>query len=80
LVNPDDPLDFLRQEGDAPTLPEAAYRFCRHEQGVDVVLTGTGNSAHLQANVEAILKPALPSGVLQRLKTIFGNLDTLTGN
>jgi aryl-alcohol dehydrogenase-like predicted oxidoreductase len=79
-VNPDDPLDFLRQEGGAATVPEAAYRFCRHEQGVDVVLTGTGNSAHLQANVEAILKPALPSGVLQRLETIFGNLDTLTGN
>ena len=79
-VNADDPLDFLRQEGGAPTLPEAAYRFCRHEQGVDVVLTGTGNSEHLRENVEAILKPALPSGVLQRLETIFGNLDTLTGN
>lgn len=79
-VNANDPLDFVRQEGGVPTLPEAAYRFCRHEQGVDVVLTGTGDSAHLQANVEAILKPALPSGVLQRLETIFGNLDTLTGN
>ena len=79
-VNADDPLDFLRQEGGAPTLPEAAYRFCRHEQGVDVVLTGTGNSEYLRENVEAILKSALPSGVLQRLKTIFGNLDTLTGN
>jgi L-galactose dehydrogenase len=80
LVNPDDPLDFLRQEGDAPTLPEAAYRFCRHEQGVDVVLTGTGSPEHLRENVEAILKPALASGVLQRLETIFGKLDTLTGN
>ncbi len=79
-VNASDPLDFVRQEGGAPTLPEAAYRFCRHEQGVDVVLTGTGNPEHLRENVEAILKPALPSSVLQRLKTIFGNLDTLTGN
>jgi aryl-alcohol dehydrogenase-like predicted oxidoreductase len=79
-VNPEDPLDFLRQEGGAATLPEAAYRFCRHEQGVDVVLTGTGNPDHLKENVEAILRPPLPSGVLQRLETIFGNLDTLTGN
>jgi len=79
-VNADDPLDFLRREGGAATLPEAAYRFCRHEQGVDVVLTGTGNPEHLRENVEAILKPKLASGVLQRLETIFGNLDTLTGN
>jgi aryl-alcohol dehydrogenase-like predicted oxidoreductase len=79
-VNADDPLDFLRQEGGAATLPEAAYRFCRHEQGVDVVLTGTGNPEHLRENVEAILKPALPSGARQRLEAIFGNLETLTGN
>ena len=79
-VNANDPLDFVRQAGGATTLPEAAYRFCRHEQGVDVVLTGTGNSEHLKENVEAILKPALPSDVLQRLDAIFGNLDTLTGN
>ena len=79
-VNPDDPLDFLRQEGGVATLPEAAYRFCRYERGVNVVLTGTGSPEHLRENVEAILKPALPSGVLQRLETIFGNLDTLTGN
>jgi predicted aldo/keto reductase-like oxidoreductase len=79
-VNPKDPLAFLRQEGGAATLPEAAYRFCRHEPGVNVVLTGTGNPEHLRENVEAILKPVLPSRVLQRLETIFGNLDTLTGN
>jgi len=79
-VNPDDPLDFMRQEGGAATLPEAAYRFCRHEQGVDVVLTGTGSPAHLRENVEAILKPSLPSGVRRRLASIFGNLDHLTGN
>ncbi len=79
-VNPDDPLDFLRRESGAATLPETAYRFCRHEQGVDVVLTGTGNSEHLRENVEAILKPALPTGARQGLETIFGKLDTLTGN
>jgi aryl-alcohol dehydrogenase-like predicted oxidoreductase len=79
-LNVNDPLDFVREESGAATLPEAAYRFCRHEQGVDVVLTGTGNPEHLKANVEAILKPALPKSVRQRLETIFGNLDYLTGN
>jgi len=79
-VNPDDPLDFVRPKGEAATLPEAAYRFCRHEPGIDIVLTGTGNPEHLQANVAAILKPALPQRVLQRLDQLFGKLDDLTGN
>lgn len=79
-VNTEDPLDFVRRNGGAATLPEAAYRFCRHEPGVDVVLTGTGNAEHLKANVEAILKPALPSGVRQELAVLFGTLDHLTGN
>lgn len=76
----DDPLGFLLRESDAATLPEAAYRFCRHEPGVDVVLTGTGNPEHLKENISAILKPALPQPVLSKLKELFGSLDHLTGN
>lgn len=76
----DDPLGFLLRESDAATLPEAAYRFCRHEPGVDVVLTGTGNPEHLNENISAILKPALPHAVLSKLKGLFGSLDHLTGN
>jgi len=79
-VNPDDPLGFVLRDGGAATLPEAAYRFCRHEAGVDVVLTGTGNPAHLKSNIESILKPALSNTVLQKLEKIFGNIDYLTGN
>lgn len=79
-VNPDDPLDFVLREGGAATLPEAAYRFCRHQAGVDVVLTGTGNPAHLNSNVESILKPPLPEAVLWKLEEIFGRIDYLTGN
>jgi len=79
-VNADDPLGFVLRDGGAATLPEAAYRFCRHEANVNVVLTGTGNPAHLKSNVESILKPALPKAVLQKLEEIFGNIDYLTGN
>lgn len=79
-IDTNDPLGFLIKETDAATLPEAAYRFCRHEQGVDVVLTGTGNPAHLKENVAAILKPALPKPVLKKLEDLFGDLDYLTGN
>jgi L-galactose dehydrogenase len=73
-------IDFMLRESDATTLPEVAYRFCRHEGGVHLVLTGTGNPAHLKANVESILKPPLPNSVLQKLEEVFGDLDHLTGN
>ena len=79
-VNADDPLDFVRKDGGAASLAEAAYRFCRHEQAVDVVLTGTGNPEHLKANIESTLKPPLPKTVLLRLDALFGKLDFLTGN
>ena len=76
----DDPLGFLLKETDASTLPEAAYRFCRHERGVDVVLTGTGNADHLKENIAAILKAPLPQASLEKLARLFGGLDYLTGN
>ena len=79
-VDVNDPLGFLLKETDAATLPEAAYRFCRHERGVDVVLTGTGNAEHLNENISAILKPPLPKAALDKLDTLFGALDFLTGN
>lgn len=80
ILDANDPLGFVLQQSDAATLPEAAYRFCRHERGVDIVLTGTGSAAHLEENIAAILKPALPRNILDRLDTIFGKLDFLTGN
>src|SRR5262245_36360458 len=75
-----DLVNFMLGESGAQTLPEVAYRFCRHECGVNVVLTGTGNPEHLKANVESILKPALPEPVLQKLEASFGKLNHLTGN
>jgi aryl-alcohol dehydrogenase-like predicted oxidoreductase len=50
-VDAADPLGFL---GDGKAVVEAAYRFCRHEPGATVVLTGTGDPEHLKANVAAI--------------------------
>ncbi len=74
------PLSFLIQKGNASTLPEAAYRFCRHEPGVHVVLTGTGNPDHLKANIESLSKPPLHRADLQRLHEIFGKVDSVTGD
>src|SRR5262249_47177844 len=74
LAEPPDPLGFLIQEGGASTWPDAAYRFVRHEPGVDVVLFGTGNPEHLRTNIASILKPRLPEADRRQLATLFGHL------
>jgi aryl-alcohol dehydrogenase-like predicted oxidoreductase len=76
----DDPLGFLLEDGKADSLAEAAYRFCRYEPGVHVVLSGTGNPDHLVQNVESLLKPPLPAEDVERLKRIFARVDTVSGN
>ena len=76
-VDADDPLGFL---GDGHAVVEAAYRYCRHEPGADVILTGTGDPEHLKANVAAIQAPPLPPEILARLDTIFGRVDSVSGN
>ena len=74
LADRDNPLDFLIHESGATTLTDAAYRFVRHERGVDVVLFGTGSPDHLKTNIESILKPPLPAGDRDRLASLFGHL------
>jgi len=74
LARSDDPLDFLVHAGGASSLTDAAYCFARHEPGVDVVLFGTGDRAHLQANIESILEPPLPEADRARLAELFGHL------
>ncbi len=73
-----DPLGFLRAH--AGSLIEAAYRFCRHEPGIDVVLTGTGKIDHLTENVAAINGPPLPPAARERLAALFGAVDCISGD
>jgi aryl-alcohol dehydrogenase-like predicted oxidoreductase len=68
------PLDFLVYEGGASSVTDAAYRYVRHEPGVDVVLFGTSNPEHLRTNIESILKPPLPDADRARLATLFSHL------
>jgi len=75
-----DPLGFLRDQAGTHSVVEAAYRFCRHEPGAQVILTGTGDVAHLNANVAAIQAPPLPSDVLARLTRLFGKVASVSGN
>jgi aryl-alcohol dehydrogenase-like predicted oxidoreductase len=73
-VDLNDPLGFLIHEGGASTMTEAAYRFVRHEPGVDVTLFGTGDAGHLRTNVESLLKPPLPEADRAKLAALFGHL------
>jgi aryl-alcohol dehydrogenase-like predicted oxidoreductase len=74
IANSADPLEFLVHAGGASSVPDAAYRFVRHEPGVEVVLFGTGDPEHLRTNIASILKPPLPEADRVRLAELFGHL------
>ena len=73
-----DPLGFLKDGTEG--IVDAAYRFCRHEPGIDIVLTGTGKVEHLKENVASITRGPLPAKALARLEELFGNVDSVSGN
>ena len=75
LGREENPLGFLVHEGGATSVTDAAYRFARHEPGVDVVLFGTGEIAHLKSNIKSILSPPLPEADRARLAELFGHLS-----
>jgi aryl-alcohol dehydrogenase-like predicted oxidoreductase len=80
LIDPDagqNPLDFAVAA--AESLPDAAYRFCRMEPGIHVVLSGTGNQQHLEENIASILRPPLPDHVRARIIELFARVDTVSG-
>jgi aryl-alcohol dehydrogenase-like predicted oxidoreductase len=74
LADDPDPLGFLIHPHGATSLTDAAYRYVRHEPGVDVVLFGTGDQAHLRSNIESILRPPLPQADRDKLKELFSHL------
>jgi aryl-alcohol dehydrogenase-like predicted oxidoreductase len=74
LAKDPDPLGYLVHPAGASSVIDAAYRFVRHEPGVDVVLFGTGEPGHLRSNIESILKPPLPEADRERLTSLFGHL------
>jgi aryl-alcohol dehydrogenase-like predicted oxidoreductase len=75
LGETDDPLGFLVHADGADSMIDAAYRFVRHEPGVDVVLFGTGDAAHLRTNIASLLKPPLPATDRAKLLALFGRLE-----
>lgn len=72
-----DPRDALGYLGD---VRDAAYRFCAHEPGADVVLTGTGSPEHLEENVRSLCAPPLAPELLERLERSFGHVTSVSGH
>jgi aryl-alcohol dehydrogenase-like predicted oxidoreductase len=75
LADAPNPFGFLLHEAGASNITEAAYRFARHEPGVDVVLFGTGDPDHLRANIAALSAPPLPLADRLTLTKLFGRLS-----
>jgi aryl-alcohol dehydrogenase-like predicted oxidoreductase len=74
------PFKEALDTGICRSLAEMAYRFCLHEPGIDVVLTGTGSVEHLRENRKAADGPPLPGRLLETLRTLFGSVDSVSGN
>jgi L-galactose dehydrogenase len=74
-----DPCGFLVRDGDARTLTEAAYRYCRHLAGASVVLTGTSQREHLVENIASIESASLSDASLRMIDAVFGRVVSVTG-
>jgi aryl-alcohol dehydrogenase-like predicted oxidoreductase len=78
-VDVNNPFDFMVHHGGAVNVPDAAYRFCRYEPGVHVVLSGTGNAEHLAMNVQSLDRPPLPTEDVEKANRLFERVDNVTG-
>ncbi len=78
-IDGENPLGFLIHDGGAIDLTDAAYRFCRYEPGTHVIFSGTGNPAHLKANVESFTRPPLPPEDMKKLMNMFKDVDSVSG-
>ena len=72
-------LRGLLESGACGSLTEAAYRYCRHEPGLDCLLVGTGSEEHLRQNVIDAQKPPLPADFLASFEPLFAGITAMSG-
>ena len=80
VASAEEPLGWLIESGEAGTLVEAAYRYAAYTEGVSTVMTGTIDPAHLEHNVESVLKGPLSAEATERLRREFGSVTDPIGN
>ncbi|MXO71220.1 aldo/keto reductase [Alteraurantiacibacter buctensis] len=78
-LDPADPFGAFTRHPDIAGQLDLAYRFCRHEPGAQVVLTGTGSTTHLDENLAAIQRPPLPEEVRATLMRVFARATSASG-
>lgn len=78
IIDINNPLGFITNSKAADSIVEAAYRFCRHFDGIDVVLSGTGNINHLEENIKSLQKQPLPKDISKKIIDIFGKVDNVS--
>lgn len=76
--NMNDPPGFLDHEGGAVSVSDMAYRSSLYEPGLNVILAGTLNAAHLAENLESFNRPPLPEEDTKKLRHLFRNVYSAT--
>jgi L-galactose dehydrogenase len=72
--------EWLSQVSGSQALTETAYRYCRHEPGIDTVLFGTSSLQHLDQNIESLLKPALDNATWAKINSLFEQIHGISGD
>jgi len=78
IVDVENPLGFIEDAGESIT--NVAYRYCRHEPGVSVVLTGTGSPEHLSENAQAICSEPVPEELVLEINKAFGRVRSASAD
>lgn len=74
LSESDPILDWIK-EG-AAALVDNGIKFVAHQKAVHVLVTGTSNPNHLEANVRSALSPPHAEAIETTLRRIYGKLET----
>lgn len=71
---------WLSSVSNSRSLTETAYRYCRHEPGIDSVLFGTSSFKHLDQNITSLLKPALDNASQAKINHCFRHIEDVSGD